>query len=352
MDPLSSPEGEKAILESRAGFECRLTMGETPLQLIPAGTLMFRKPLGGVYLHLEMVEIGILHFYRSTPGTGTQMSRVDVRPLGNAARVWVACSWEPLGVDIKVWDDAAPTRCVIGERAEPDRKFQIDVAGGVNTIARGVSRVEAYFDGRAALRSSAIDAWVEIARGVALLLEAEAGDGADFALLAPNLAQVTLVTGWETYGKRRFVELIEEGVRPNDRKLEESFLSKRERELGMAEDLKRDARRRTLAEALVERDRIPFQSYEGFKKAFARGYGVSIGSDLGIDHEVLGAVKRGIGYRHRIVHVSPFLGLLNPDTVHDRGPEGGNHEFAYAQLAAFDRVVRGLHARTLRLKRG
>jgi hypothetical protein len=327
----------------------------TPSELFqgqPAGKRIWSQKAGNAYYQLDFGEPGSVHLYRSTPGTGTHLSAADITRLGNPQRILFSFNWSPTRLELRIQDDDDPELIATGEMQEPKKRFQVDKGGLVNEIGAGVIRVETSIEGKPVLRATAIEAWTEIVRGVDLLLKARVKEGgADFATLAPNLALTTLVTGWESYGKRRFSELPGEGVPPDDDRLIKAFLSKRERDAGVAEELRRKMRTGTVAEALAESGRISFQNYDDFKRAFSKGYGLSFGRDLGLPSDVLRSVKSGIGYRHRITHVSPFLMVLNIDRVPPEEPVGGNHDFAYAQIEAFDRVIRALHERTLRLER-
>jgi hypothetical protein len=58
--------------------------------------------------------------------------------------------------------------------------------------------------------------------------------------------------------------------------------------------------------AVVENARINFQNFDDLKCAFRVSYGIKLG-ELGVGGDVLAELRRLIGYRHRIVHVSPLL---------------------------------------------
>jgi hypothetical protein len=63
-----------------------------------------------------------------------------------------------------------------------------------------------------------------------------------------------------------------------------------------------------------------------------------------------GRLKKLIRYRHRIVHVSPALVLLNQTEVPPEQPEESSVALAGEAVTVLDRHIRALHAATLMLR--
>jgi len=159
-------------------------------------------------------------------------------------------------------------------------------------------------------------------------------------------------TGFETYGERRFLELETEGVRPNEPRLAEKFFSSRERESGVPRTFGEDAAAEGVSFASkLASERIDFGNYEASRKAFAAGYGIRFGVELGVSNKLLEAVKQTIGFRHRIVHVSPTIAFLNQPESPPDDPVFSKRELAESTLSHFDRFIQALHQATLQLDR-
>jgi len=166
-----------------------------------------------------------------------------------------------------------------------------------------------------------------------------------------NLSIAMLVTGFEAYCKRRFLELEDEGVPADFDGLARKFLSKPERERGVQLAIVQEASRHAVSPAreLLDQNRIDFQKYDRCKMAFNKGYGIKFGR-IGVSNKLLQELQRLIGFRHRIVHVSPLLGMLNQERVPPEEPVFPNRQYGEKALKIFDDFIRGLHAATLRLR--
>lgn len=96
--------------------------------------------------------------------------------------------------------------------------------------------------------------------------------------------------------------------------------------------------------------KINFQNYDECKAAYNKGYGIKFG-ELNIPADQLSRLKRFIHYRHRIIHISPSLGILNQGKVPPETPEFPNKELRNEVIACFDNFITELHNSTLNLKK-
>ena len=73
--------------------------------------------------------------------------------------------------------------------------------------------------------------------------------------------------------------------------------------------------------------------------------------DLKVPNTVLEELQWLIHYRHRIVHVSPLLGMLNDDRISQgESPVFANRQYGNKALSATSEFVGALHDATLRLR--
>ena len=198
----------------------------------------------------------------------------------------------------------------------------------------------------------AIALWGDVKTAVETLLTGESEAGYMFEVVCSNAALGMVVTGFETYCQKRFVEVESEGVPPDGPALVSRFGTAEERAKlkdGVLPASITDAMATSSPIAPVIAERVNFQNYDDCKRAFNKAYGVRFGVDLGIASQALERAQRMLGYRHRIVHVSPTSALLNEGEVPPDEPEFSRRELVAEALAIFDEVIRGLHEATLRL---
>ena len=89
---------------------------------------------------------------------------------------------------------------------------------------------------------------------------------------------------------------------------------------------------------------------ENCKRAWNLGYEIRFGTDLELPSQLLERLQRLLAYRHRIVHVSPLIGLLNHPKVPPEDPEFSGPVFLEAAEKTFERFIEALHRRTLELR--
>lgn len=106
---------------------------------------------------------------------------------------------------------------------------------------------------------------------------------------------------------------------------------------------------RTLFEEIIQ-NKINFQSYEECKRAYAKSYGIKFG-EIRVDSTELNNLQRIIKFRHRIIHVSPLLSIVNQFEVPQKTPIFSNKDFAQNGIALFNKFIQLLHKGSLNLNR-
>lgn len=310
---------------------------------------------GAILFKLERDADLRLHFVHSSPGTGTRVASVSLEPLKGSNAVLIALVWSPQETRLNVVGGNNPRQSLLGVGVPSQRQFRVGHDGAVYQIGdEGVDVMGAtvFRGGHLVLEPTALETWNSKVKAIEIIMTGSSPAGYLFEVVSTNLAIAMLVTGFETYCKRRFLELEDEGVPADFDGLVSKFLSKAERERGEQLAIVQDASLDGVSPArkLVGQNRINFQNYERCKAAFNKGYGIRFGKDIGVPNTLLRELQRLIGFRHRIVHVSPLLGMLNQERVPAEEPVFPNRQYGEKALKTFDDFIQGLHAATLRLR--
>ena len=83
--------------------------------------------------------------------------------------------------------------------------------------------------------------------------------------------------------------------------------------------------------------------------AYNKGYKIRF-SELGLSTDLLEDIKRFINYRHKIIHVSPSIGMLNQEEVPPAKPVFPNKETVQKAEKCFVEFIDKLHKATLKLR--
>ncbi len=320
---------------------------------IDRGILM-QIPSGENLLRLERDSNLDLHFFHSSPGTNTRVATVSLNSLkdSKALRITLVWSLEKIGLCVA---DANNPHISVSRIGEPsNRKFRVGADGSVFEIGNKnveVMELRVRSKGKTILEPIAIETWNNTVKAVEILQTGSSSEGYIFENVTTNMAIVMLVTGFETYCKKRFLELESEGIKPDQDSLFREFLSSRERERSLeCIGVRRRCGGISPIHKLVSDRRIDFGNWEDCKRAYNKGYGIKFGEDLRVQNMALEELQRLIYYRNRIVHVSPLLGMLNQDKVPPEEPVFANRQYSQNALRICKEFIQGLHKATLNLK--
>ena len=211
-----------------------------------------------------------------------------------------------------------------------------------------VAGARVYSEGRTVISPPARNLWQDTVLAMTTLLDGRSDRGFMFEVVQTNSVLSMLVTGFETYCQTRFLEIEREGVAANFDALAACF-SHVVRHLGGADAIRAEAAEEELTPSALLAKQINFQNYEKAKRTFREGFAVRF-DQLGTSGEDLGRLKRTISFRHRIIHVSPLLGMLNGESVPPEDPVFSNRELAETSIELFDTFITKLHEATLRLR--
>lgn len=315
-----------------------------------AGVLI-EVPAGGHYFRLERTAQRALRFYHSSPGTGTRVAEISLAGLPDFERAYLALTWTPAATCFYL-GPRIPDGSLLSAAGEPsDIEFRVgrdnsvfQIGGaGVEVVVTRVRRA-----GQPVLVPTAIETWRSTIKAVEMLSTGESDYGFMFEVVQANATLSILVTGLESYSKTRFLELETEGIAADWTQTYSAFASRAERESDwLTEQARADGV--SMLEALVSRGRINFQSFDHLKRAYKAAYGIKVG-ELALRAQTLSQLRQFIRHRHRVVHVSWLLTMLNEESVPPEEPVFAKRETAKRASECFDEFVQVLHEATLTLR--
>ena len=234
------------------------------------------------------------------------------------------------------------------ENAELDSQRRVFQSGNEGLQLMGV-RVQR--GGKVVLAPTALEVWQRTLQAAELLWTGKSDQGCAFEVLQSPSSLSMLVTGLENYAKTRLREIETEGIAPDASALFAAFSSRAERESDRLAELQTEAAGAGRSVFAVVVDTIPvnFQNFDDLKRAFRASYGIKFG-EIGVDLEVVAELRRLIGYRHRVVHVSPLLAFLNQDKVPPEEPVFANRAFSKRAGTVFRSVVDELHKASMAIR--
>ncbi len=319
------------------------------------GGLLFQVSSGAHLFRLERDDNLFIHFYNSSPGTGTRVATIDLKEVPPCDRVFMCFSWSPTEIKLYLGPRVPNGKLFSASGLASQKQFRVGNDGGVYQIGdHGVEvmGISIYKGGKPVLQPTALDAWKETIKATEILARGQSDQGYIFETVVTNLILAILVTGFEAYTKKRFLEIEQEGIAPDIDAVVNSFFPRRERDAGIAEILKDEAKdkQKTVLQLIVERGAINFQNYQKCKLAYHKAFQLKFGS-LGLESSTFEKIKKFITYRHRIVHVSALLGMLNQPEVPPKEPVFPKKELADEAMKEFNNFIEKLHQATLELRR-
>ncbi len=318
------------------------------------GGIIFEIPSGQHLFRLERDNDLQLHFYHSSPGTGTRVATIDLNNLPAALNVFMAFSWTPNEIKLHIGPKVANGELASATGVASQRQFRIGRDGRVYQIGdHGVEvmGVSFYQAGKPIVLPTAKEAWSETVKAIEMLSTGVSTEGYMYEVVVTNLTLAILVTGFEAYTKKRFLELEQEGIDPNTDAIIDTFFPKREREAGIKSLLEEEARDAgiTVMQHIVARGVINFQNFKNCKRAYNKAYGLKFG-ELDVPANTIKSLQSYIKYRHKIIHISALLGMLNQEDVPPEEPVFPKKETSQTAKEYFNRFIETLHQATLELR--
>lgn len=298
-----------------------------------AGGKIFEIVSGKHYFLLERTDNFEVKFYYSSPGTGTRVATINLNTVLPSKKVFFCFVWSPKETRLSIGPrDAEGKELVTAEGKKSQKKFQVGENGQVFQIGdEGIEVIgtRINIETKQIIKPAAIDVWNETKKAIEILLTGKSQEGFIFETVKANLSIAMMVTGFEAYCKTRLQEIEAEGINPDFKQIhEKTRLSK---------------------EQLFKSSSNYFQDINGYcKKIYALGLGIKFGNLL--DSNEWGRLIQLFKFRHRIVHASPMISMINEFEIPKELPLFSANIINEA-LGLFDKFISKLHKKTLNLKK-
>lgn len=311
-------------------------------------------PAGGHFFRLDRTQERELRFFHASPGTGTRIASIPLAGLPDFEKAFLAFTWSPEEMKFYCCPRGIESELLAATGIQSEIGFRVGQDGSVFQFGdKGIQvmGVRIQRDGQSILTPTALETWESSIKAIEILWTGQSEQGFIFEVVQTSATLAMLVTGLETYAKTRLLELETEGLTGNWTELFSAFASKAERASKRLEEIESEAKAasQSIFIAVVNSSNINFQNYEHIKRAYRAAFGIKLG-EIGIDSQCLSLLQKLIRYRHRVVHVSPLIGLLNQNQVPPEEPVFANCELAGQAVDCFKRVIMALHQATLTLR--
>lgn len=317
--------------------------------------IIFQVPTGAHLFRVQRNEDLTLTFLHASPTTGTRTATVDLRRVPKAPEVSIGVRWNPEETTLSVApvvppDQPRPEVHTSAGLASP-RRIAVHESGMIEELGAGVMAARMYSGGLPIFAPSALDSWSDVREAIRVLLTGSSPDTM-YPMLVANQIISILNTGFESFAKTRFIELEREGWLGDFAELSQEFLPNQVRQQERAA-IVAAARQtgRTPVWLFTEKRRIDFGDYDAARRAYKAAYGLRFGIDLGLANKDLKGLQRYIQYRHRIVHLSPIMGFLNPaEMAHGEEAVVSGLSEGLRAIELFERFIDAFHRATLRIR--
>lgn len=319
------------------------------------GGVIFKIVSGQQAFIIERTDDLNINFFYSSPGTGTSVATIDLNPLPQFNRAFFCFSWSPEKITLNIGPRGNHKfKLITAEGIPSKRQIRIGNDGSIFFIGDEnvtVKDISIYQGGKEVLTSTAIESWENIKSAIEILGRGKIENDYDYECVVTNLSLSTMVTGFESYLKKRFLEIEDEGISPNIDNLFDSFLSPKEKENHVQDIMIEEAKDLNISilKYIVKKRRINFQNFDDFKKAYKQGYNLTLAS--AINSKLIAPIKEFLVFRHRIIHITPLLMMLNQPEVPPNEPVFPNESLKLEALEKFDEFIQLFHYATLKLEK-
>ncbi len=317
------------------------------------GGRIFENVAGNHIFLLERTDDLILNYFYSSPGAGTSVASVDLNLLPKFTEVFICFTWSPQEITLSLSSkEISNSQLVHAVGKESNRQIRVGDDGLIYVINNEnceVKELTIFNNDCAVLTSTALEAWNNIKEAIKILGTSKSEMGYIHECVVSNLSLSILVTGFESYLKKRFLELEEEGIRPRIEDLLDSVFSSKEKHQNnlLIEEAKNN--NISIIKYIVKNRRINFQNFDEIKSAYKKTYNLTLAS-ANIDSKLIVPIKKFLRFRHKIIHVSPMLGLLNQEKIAEEEPVFANETLKNDALKIFDEFIQRFHDSTLKLR--
>lgn len=279
-----------------------------------------------------------LNLYYSSPGTGTRqvfILKSEVLKFYKSREVCIfSFAWSPHKIKFGIFSKT-DSESIMGKETESDRIFRINKLGNISMCSPNVKQVHLYIDGISNASPYAVETWNDTIESINQLIKyGYKKDNYSFNVSITNCIISMIVSAFESYNKKRFLEIEGEGISPNIDSWEKWFKKKSDIDFTLSN--------------IIKEDMINFQNFDKCKDAYKKAY--KIGFNEIFDLKDIEQIKKFIKCRHQIVHVSPPFSCLNMKYIPKENPIIATKETVILMRDSFNDFIYILHNETLKLR--
>lgn len=328
----------------------------TELEKIGSGAILEKSAGKRVFIIDLTPKLDFVFIY-SSPGTGTKVTTINAVKIRKSRSIFILFTWSPEGTTLNIRaEDLVKNELISAIGLESPIKYQVDennkiiFYGGPGIEVKKLTIIENY---KETLSPTAIETWENIKSAINILDTGKSELGFIYEVVVANLSLSIMVTGFESYLKKRFTEIEEEGINPNIDKLIDFTLTARERKEKKDQKtlLGLDAKEQnvSLLKFMVMKRKFNFQNFKTAKKVFELAYDLNLTS-AGIIITNEQEIKNLLKFRHKVIHQSPEIRFFNSDGDPPGDPIFSGNKFKTKALETFDSFIALFHKESLKLK--
>jgi hypothetical protein len=314
---------------------------------------IFEVVTGAQIFILERDKNMTINFYHSSPGTSTRVATINLENIPETNKMSYAITWNEREINLYVHPLVEGYELIKSEGNVANKSFQVDRNGNIIQLGdEGVEIMQPQIivGGEKILDPTAINSWQDTLRAIDILKTGKSDEGYIYEVVVCNFIISSLVTGFETYSKKRFIELEKEGINPNiDELIDRIFSSYEKNEIDLPNKLKEKAEEKGVSYLeIIAQEKINFQNFDECKRAFNKAYNLIFGNIIE-DTNKINELRQFIKYRHRIVHVSPLETILNNNNPSE-DPIFSNEDLTSEAINVFSYMINQIHNASLKLR--
>lgn len=284
------------------------------------------------------------YFYYASPSLGTRVAILSATEIALCEKLHCFLTWSIDEIRLSVGEVGIPNAQLHMAIGTPSKaRLRINNAGVICQFGTDIDGAIELFkykiieSGKIEIASDAIDSWMNNVKAIKTLLSSvEVKDYGAKCVLC-NMCISSLVTSYEVYCQRRFIELLQDDIL-----YDEKLLAKRINDTTLKEQI--------IAKHVDEKElisyiqnNINFQNYDTCKSIYKTA-GIKFGEFA--DGNTLNKIQRVLEYRHYIIHVEPDCQYLNAK-YHRESPIFPNPDLVLEYLQVFSTFITHLHYQSI-----
>ncbi len=290
----------------------------------------------------------LLSFIYSSPGLGTRIASINMNKLPPSKILFVQLKWNTENISISAQITRLPVGVLSSVGTIHTTKYKVTSDERVIQIGSdGTEVIQFYWveGGETVIMPTAIESWNDTMQGIEILIKGKSEEEHLFETIVCNYVIMALVSGFEVYTQKRFVEIFEEWHNCDIASLESKFFSNLESDAKKMQDKKDQLGNSAKYLEWLSKERINFQNFDNCKVAYNKGYKLVFG-ELLPKSPVIENIRDFILFRHKIVHVSTLSSGFDVKgkTVYS------NLTTAKEAIQAFDTFINALHKKSLEIQ--